>query len=307
MTTRQPIRINKPGHTYANAVATPITINKPDEDEAEENYEDALSDVIEDNSVANRGILGQLVHSFSAFEIWTPDIVTVFVSKIPSYNYNQELNRDHVKALAKCITATREIIGVLITCEFDDGSIILIDGHHRLEALKTIYHEKGSGFLNLIPLVIHNYKSDHKDSPQTLALFHKINTVKPYSLIKTVDQDCLLIITQLKARFSEFKDGLRDTGKSRTVFPYVLESDFKRALEARLKELVTYNRDNVIQQIVKYNSELGCLTRTPDGWQHLMDANVKDELLKRKLSRLEEKKFYLATKPGSLWPLKIKG
>jgi hypothetical protein len=202
---------------------------------------------------------------------------------------------------------TREVIGPLITCEFEDGTIILLDGHHRLEALKTICSEKDPGFLNLIPLVIHNYKSDHKDSPQTLALFHKINTVKPYTLVKTVDQDCLYVITQLKARFPEFKEGLRDTGKTRTVFPYVLESDFKRDLEARLKALVTYNRDNVIEQIVKYNAELGCMARSPNGWQHLMDASVKDELLKRKLSRLEEKKFYLATKPGSLWSLKVKG
>lgn len=305
MTTKLQIRINKPGHTYAKALATqkPVTITNEDE----ELYEDASSDTIADKQIANRSLLGNLVHSFNAFDIWIPTMVSVFVTTIPSYNYNQELNRDHVRALAKCIMETREIIGAFITCEFEDGTIILLDAHHRLEALKIVLIEKGTGFLNLIPLVIHNYKSDHKDSPQTLALFHKINTVKPYTLVKTVDQDCLYIITQLKARYPEFKEGLRDTGKTRTVFPYVLESDFKRDLETRLKALVTYNRDNVIEQIVKYNSELGCLARTPNGWQHLMDATNKDELLKRKLSRLEEKKFYLATKPGTLWSLKIKG
>jgi hypothetical protein len=307
MATKLQIRINKPGGKTQQQTYAQVTNSGIEPDTEGDTFMDARSLDLEESETARRELLGQLIHAFSIFEIWTPTNPSVFVSTIPSYNYNQELNRDHVKALAKCIMETREIIGVLITCEFEDGTIILIDGHHRLEALKAIILEKGPGFLNLIPIVIHNYKSDHKDSPRTLALFHKINTVKPYTLVKSVDQDCLLIITQLKARFPEFKEGLRDTGKSRTTFPYVLESEFKCALEAKLKELVTYNRDNVIEQIAKYNMELGCMARTPNGWQHLMDATVKDEVLKRKLSRLEEKKFYLATKPGTLWPLKIKG
>ncbi len=306
MSTKLQIRINKPGKTLTQTYAQ-VTNSGLEPDAEGDTFVDARSQDLDESEAARRELLGTLLHAFSAFEIWTPTEPSVFVSTIPSYNYNQELNRDHVKALAKCIMETREIIGVLITCEFEDGTIILIDGHHRLEALKAIIIEKGAGFLNLIPLVIHNYKSDHKDSPRTLALFHKINTVKPYTLVKSVDQDCLMIITQLKARFPEFKEGLRDTGKSRTSFPYVLEADFKRDLEAKLKELVTYNRDNVIEQIAKYNMELGCLARTPNGWQHLMDATVKDEVLNRKLSKLAEKKFYLATKPGTLWSLKIKG
>ena len=306
MATKLQIRINKLGRATQQTYAQ-VTNSGLEPDAEGDTFMDARSQDLEESETARRELLGQLIHAFSAFEIWTPTAPSVFVSTIPSYNYNQELNRDHVKALAKCIMETREIIGVLITCEFEDGTIILIDGHHRLEALKSIIVEKGAGFLNLIPLVIHNYKSDHKDSPRTLALFHKINTVKPYTLVKSVDQDCLLIITQLKARFPEFKEGLRDTGKSRTTFPYVLESEFKRNLEVKLKELVVYNRDNVIEQIAKYNMELGCMARTPNGWQHLMDATVKDEVLNRKLSKLAEKKFYLATKIGSLWPLKIKG
>lgn len=306
MATKLQIRINKLGKTQPQTYAQ-VTNSGIEPDVEGDTFMDARSQDLEESETARRELLGQLMHAFSAFEIWTPTEPSVFVSTIPSYNYNQELNKDHVKALAMCIMATKEIIGVLITCEFEDGTIILIDGHHRLEALKSIIIEKGTGFLNLIPLVIHNYKSDHKDSPRTLALFHKINTVKPYSIVKSVDRDCLLIITQLRAQFPEFNEGLRDTGKSRTTFPYVLECDFKCALEARLKELVTYNRDNVIEQIAKYNMELGCLARTPNGWQHLMDATVKDEVLNRKLSKLAEKKFYLATKPGTLWPLKIRG
>jgi hypothetical protein len=148
MATKMQIRINKPGKTHPQTYAQ-VTNSGIEPDAEGDTFMDARSQDLEESEIARRELLGQLMHAFSAFEIWTPTEPGVFVSTIPSYNYNQELNKDHVKALAMCIMATKEIIGVLITCEFEDGTIILIDGHHRLEALKSIIIEKELDSLTL--------------------------------------------------------------------------------------------------------------------------------------------------------------
>jgi hypothetical protein len=267
-------------------------------------FADALSTDIHSKTE----LLGDLIYTFPDYEVWVIKDIAKFINSVESYNFNQELNSEHVANLAKRIIETKLVIGNLSTCEFNNGKNILIDGHHRLDALKLVLRETSASFVNAIPLIIFNYRSDEPNSKRTMELFHKINTVKPYTVIKTIDEDCLYIINTLKTKCPGFKDGIRDTNKSRTAFPYVHQSQFKCELEKLLKQLVKYNRDSIISQINEYNMQMRTLAESTFGFKELfkLDSVIKTETVSKKLDSMKKIGFYLASKKGADWYLKIK-
>lgn len=253
---------------------------------------------------------GKNIHDkFVEYEIWVITDVPKFVTEIEHYNYNQELNQKHIDDLAKQINTSKLIIGNISTCHCKTtGTLILIDGHHRVSALKKVLTEtlNGREIIFNTPLVVFNYHSDSPDSLRTMELFHKINTVKPYTVIKSIDKDCLYIINELKTKNAGFRQGLRDTNRSAANFPYVLQSKFKCALEEKLKTLGNYDRDTIITKLIEFNNSLH-ETAASDECAELFDRKTKPDMMNKRLEAMKKISFYLSCEKGKLWPDKLNG
>jgi hypothetical protein len=251
----------------------------------------------------------KIYDKFVEYEIWVITNVPQFVLDIQHYNYNQELNEKHIADLAKQINTSKLIIGNISTCHCKTtGTLILIDGHHRVSALKKVLEESlyGREIISNTPLVVFNYHSDSPDSMRTMELFHKINTVKPYTVVKSIDKDCLYIINELKNKNSGFRQGLRDTNRTSANFPYVLQSKFKCALEEKLKTLGNYDRDTIITKLIEYNNSLNDIASTDD-CAELFDKKTNPDVINKRIDTMKKMGFYLACDKGKLWPDKLNG
>jgi hypothetical protein len=230
------------------------------------------------------------------FGLYKPN-TSKFVRSIEPYTYNNELNTKHIQSMITNIQKNKLVIGGVITIEFDDGSICLFDGHHRIEALKKI----DDSVLNEIIIYVFHFKSDARESPQTRDLFSKINTVKPFDVKE--QERCVnssIIIEQLKKRHPGFKQCLRDNKKLVQKGNY-LQSTFVEELKTKLKQFDTNNRpydiDLIIEQIIKYNDSL------PDkGLNYIFGKSNIQASETEEFKKMVSKQFYLASLGGHKWP-----
>lgn len=271
----------------------------------DEPFYDSLDDTVQTQTqsvrLTKKELLGELIGKNRVYEIRDANTIN-FVKYIREYAYNNAINPEHVTYLATEIKKSHSVIGNFTTVELENGDIYLLDGHHRLTALKTL----GDADLSQISLTVFNYKSDIITSQRTMELFHKINKVKPYNINFEIDKDCRFIISELKRRDPGFKNGIRDNASGVVMWPNYLEAKFKQLLEARLKQLPRYSVDNVITQILDYN-------------QHLLNPMLSVNLLFRsenpivtgemskKYTKAVSSKFMLALPIGDIWPSKVQG
>jgi hypothetical protein len=270
------------------------------DDEFFDSVEDMVQTQTPDIRITKRALLGELLGKTRNYEIRGAN-TPLFVKFIKEYAYNNAINPDHVTYLATEIKKTHCVIGNFTTVELENHDIYLLDGHHRLTALKRL----SDADLAQVELTIFNYKSDVIASTRTMDLFNTINNVKPYNINFQINNDCVVIITQLKRLDPGFKSGIRDNESGLVMFPNILESKFKLRLEARLKELPRYNVENVITQILAYN-------------HHLLDPILSPSLLfksanpiatgeMKKVTKARDHKFMLSLPMGDIWPSKILG
>lgn len=281
-------------------MSQPVVIENQDEE-----FFDSVDDMVQPQTseimMTKRSLLGELLSNTRHYEIRNANPVR-FVKYIREYAYNNAINPDHVTYLATEIKKTHCVIGNFTTVELENHDIYLLDGHHRLTALKRL----SNADLAQVELTIFNYKSDVITSQRTMDLFHKINKVKPYNINFEIDKDCRFIISELKRIDPGFKNGIRDNASGVVMWPNYLESKFKLLLEARLKQLPRYSVENVITQIRDYNN-------------HLLNPNLSVSLLfkrdnpivtgeiSKKYTKALEHKFMLALPIGDIWPSKVLG
>lgn len=268
-------------------------------------FYDSLDDTVQTQTqtvrLTKKELLGELIGKNSSYEIRDANTIN-FVKYIREYAYNNAINPEHVTYLATEIKKSRSVIGNFTTVELENGDIYLLDGHHRLTALKTL----GDADLSQISLTVFNYKSDIITSQRTMELFHKINKVKPYNINFEIDKDCRFIISELKRRDPGFKNGIRDNASGVVMWPNYLEAKFKLLLEARLKQLPRYSVDNVIKQILDYNQHLLNPMLSVNLLFRSENPTVTGEMSKKYMKAVSNK-FMLALPIGDIWPNKIMG
>lgn len=247
--------------------------------------------------LSKRALLGELIGKNKDYEIRDTSALA-FIKHIKEYSYNNAISAEHVSYLAREIQRTQMVIGNFTTVELDDGDIFLLDGHHRLTALRLLE----PALLKNIPLTVFNYRSDSINSERTMDLFHKINKVKPYDINFEVNKDCLFIIQELKRRDKGFKTCLRDNKKT-VLWPNYLEAKFKIKLEAKLKQLKKYNVERVIKQIIDFNKSL----LNPDLVLNILFKAEITGSLQAKYATAKAHGFMLSLPAGEDWPDKIIG
>lgn len=271
----------------------------------DETYYDSVDDTVQTLRPTLRQtkkeLLGELIGKNRTYEIRDANTIN-FVKYIREYAYNNAINPEHVTYLATEIKKSHNVIGNFTTVELDCGDIYLLDGHHRITALKTLSDMD----LAQIALTVFNYKSDTITSLRTMDLFHKINKVKPYNINFEIDKDCLYIIKELKRRDPGFKNSLRDNESGVVMWPNYLEAKFKQLLEARLKQLPRYAVDNVIKQLMDYNQHLLTPTLSLNLLFKCEISMVTGEMSK-KYNKAVNSKFMLALPIGDIWPSKVLG
>lgn len=244
----------------------------------------------------NNELLGVNLDSVNElYSLYKPNTVK-FVRNIEPYTYNNSLNEKHINSLTENIKSNNLVIGGLITIEFDDGSICLFDGHHRIEALKKL----DDTLLHKIVIYVFHFKSDARESERTRTLFSKINTVKPFDVKE--QERCTnsnVIIELLKKRHTGFKQCLRDNKKLVQKGNY-LQSTFVDELKAKLKQFDMHNKpyDTAIiaDQIIKYNDTLPAR-----GLNYIFGNGNIQATETEEFNKMKTKKFYLASPGGRKW------
>ena len=250
-----------------------------------------------EEQLTKRELLGICIAELRDYEIWRINVRT-FVANITEYAYNNPINKEHVTYLSDEIAKSKLVIGPLSTVEIIDNKIRLLDGHHRLHALKKLEPE----VLDMLEILVFNYKCSNRQ--EIMNFFHRLNTVKPFSLIDiTGDKDCLYIIDTLKRKNPGFTKCIKDNS-TRVNWPNIMEKTFKLQLQARLKALVNYDVTNVIEQILIFNDTL---LKKPKKFKTLYNGEPVPKDADDRYQKAYKSGFMLAFPEGNLWPSYVKG
>jgi hypothetical protein len=105
----------------------------------------------------------------------------MFIQNIKDYPYNYDIQEEHVSLIAEQLKTSHHLMSPFIVIQMTepknatDDVFMLIDGHHRILALKKILEEDLSF---KIELEVRVYKSDFMESALTQQLFRLCNIVK---------------------------------------------------------------------------------------------------------------------------------
>ena len=222
-----------------------------------------------------------------------------FVLNICPWTYNNTLTRKHIDKIKEGLKKDPILTGVFSTVLLDDGSLILIDGHHRHAALKELYQEN---FNEDIEIEVHCYKSDLKDSEKTINLFRKLNNIKPFpddyerrivrdkTLLATVN-----IISKLKSRYNI---AIRENC-SRANFPYLHGGTLNSLLQNKLETLININTnvDAFSRKIVRKINQKNEVLKENSG--NLLTALGRNT--SKNVEKMNKTNCYLAILPMDKW------
>lgn len=206
-------------------------------------------------------------------------------SNIESFSNNNPINKKHVNKLKLSLkeNKTKSLDSIFVVVGFKDGSIILIDGHHRMQAIKELYasEELKDDYefeIHLYELDI-DYEPTHKD---VLDIFYKVNNTKPYKTVNDNTKKTIIITKKLKETYSE----LFKNGKKRANFPYVHESTFNQTLTKLLYNVQDIDIEKILNNIHNQNQYFKENAR-----KILKDISRKD--YKHKLTKIKESSGYI--------------
>ena len=176
-----------------------------------------------------------------------------FISKIQEYDYNSPTNNEHIKSIERQLKKDPMLSGVFTTISDKNNNLMLIDGHHRIQALKNLI--KKDYKLN-VPLDIHNYKCNDFDDDDVIKLFEKINNTKPFRTSSDIVKSSQYIINKIKSKIPK----LFSYSEKRANFPRIHTKTFNDELQNYLKKSKKYNEDIIISNILNINDKLSKYT-----------------------------------------------
>jgi len=169
-----------------------------------------------------------------------------FVNNIEIWVGQRTLNDEHIRDLARAFSINGNVMGTIKLVRTVDGSIRLLDGQHRVEALKQILNYEPNFDCNLL---LELYETDRLESPKTHRLFENANNVLNVQPEDRANKNALLIIDRLSTQF----EGMLKDGKCNR--PFVNKKILFEKLKKAFKQ-IDIEEDFMFEKILEANKEL---------------------------------------------------
>lgn len=157
------------------------------------------------------------------------------------------LDNEHIKSLARELTKQGHVVGTFKVVRSSDGKVRLLDGQHRIYAIKEILKIQPNFNCDLI---IELYETDRLESNSTLRLFEKANNVLNVKPEDMPHKSALSIVDKLSTAFKLiFKDLEEDQRCNR---PYIHKRKLFQKLKRAFQEY-DIDEDGLYARILEYN------------------------------------------------------
>jgi|694.fasta_scaffold08560_9 hypothetical protein len=217
------------------------------EDTSLENLEeDTNSDFEGESELENDVFLGILLYENTNIKFYVTQ-AKKFVKNIQIWAGQRPLNNEHIKCLARQFTKQEHVIGTFKVVRCSEGKIRLLDGQHRIVAIKEILKIQPDFNCDIF---IELYETDRLESNKTLSLFQKANNVLNVNPEDMPNKNSLSIVDKLSSRFKLiFKDV--EEGK-KCIRPFI---DKKKLFEKLKRAFQDHdiNEDCLYERILEYN------------------------------------------------------
>ena len=205
-----------------------------------------------------------------------------FVLNIKEYALNEQLDKKHISYFLQNIIDKKELylldrISLVQYNEFTNTNvknlIEIINGHHRIEALRQFFQNSHLGMGDdyqdyKITMRIDIYHLDNPTSDKTMELFRAFNAVRPQKTDWSVKLLTQRLIHRLNEVFNTRTFTLIKDNNSHTQKPSIHMRDFIALLETRFKEQLktmnsitqeninVMNLEPIIERFKNYNDSL---------------------------------------------------
>lgn len=214
-----------------------------------------------------------------------------FILSVKPWTFNNPLNGEHIRKIYEQLKEDSYLTGVFSVVCLNDESIVLIDGHHRHQALIELLQD---GYEEDIPLEVHCYPSDTIESEKTVSLFTKLNNTKPFR----ADPEIVVLTIEIIKKLKEvFPKNIKSVSK-RVIYTNILEKDLSDLLQKKLKSIRNPREDKIYDQILTFNEEYKSRAET------IVKRNKKQDWI-RVRQRLLKNNCYLGIVPISEWINKL--
>lgn len=214
-----------------------------------------------------------------------------FMRDIQPYPVNNPIDYHHWRQIEEGIKQITTLDNCINVVEYDDGTLHILDGQHRQRSIRNLSDTD----LFTKEVEIHLYRSDFPASENTVKLFNRFNTVKPFKIEHEITSAITEIGSRLRRDCKGFgDDAIKQTENLTARQPAMSMKQFSSCLEPVLKELGPGNY--IISDIVK------CINEINLEFCVLFDKEHPDRLFKSDPAKNIKKKedmrriqFYLNT------------
>lgn len=199
-----------------------------------------------------------------------------FISNIKEYACNFTIHPEHIESIIRQFKPTDPIhfLAPISLVEYQNYKSVepnclieIIDGHHRIHALKTLLDAKMLGPYKrsrAVEIWIQVIKADNPDGPKTQSLFKKFNNTKPFPINKNIHDVKVLIIEKLSNAFNNGTFTLIKDNTTKTFRPHINKSKLSEEIDKQIQkqmdisrvDLADINVDLIIERFKNYNLTL---------------------------------------------------
>ena len=222
-------------------------------DSCEEQHDDRETEI----NISTVDLLGenyQDKHNYINYCIKNKKGITKFIKNIRLFTNNNPLNRKHIDNIKDNLKKDNILVGIFTTAQFVDDTIVLIDGHHRITAIRELLDE---GIKIISPLDIHNYKCTSESAKDTMSLFEKVNNTKPFHTDIEIIKTRMYIMHTLNLKFPN----LFSKAEKRANFPKLHEGTFMSILYDTIKETKIYEDEVILKIFLNFNDKYMNMTK----------------------------------------------
>lgn len=173
------------------------------------------------------------------------------IFKLDVWSFNRQLNQEHVDEIYKdlCSQTKPYLIGTLKVIKDASNEMKVIDGQHRLQALKKYILTYTTAF----PIFIEIYNVVSFDDEIVIKLFKLANK----NLNVNVDEDLNMFVVELVNKLAsdpELSRGIIDKNDGRVLRPRISKKELYEALKSNLKiHHLNQSIDDIVVKIKEVN------------------------------------------------------